>query len=245
VNPKTTQVIAEDALEVEEESTLESEEVSDEEMLENQPSDVEALKAEYEKKLANSSRDMSNLRSTLDKRASLVEATWQTRYDQLQEQLKEIRMSGMDDGQRKQYETQLAQEELKNSQNRIFELEQKNQEQAALFNAQAFFISQGVPVENLVLDQGQDALVNSGWTYLREEREQLKQALEEKGGGGSKKPIIKKKAPTVVTDKSPSLNVKTTWKALRDRYGSDETVYRMIESGQLSADILPQAPPEA
>ena len=106
-------------------------------------------------------------------------------------------MSNMDEGQRKQYETQLQTEEYQNLQTQLQELNQKNHELSVSFEAQNFFLQNGVPANQLVLNQGYDVMVNSGWQYLLGEINRLKTTSTQQT---QTKP--RKSAPNVVTDKA-------------------------------------------
>src|SRR3990167_1679030 len=128
--------------------------------------DVEQLRAEYETKLQAASQDLNKLKSTLQKQQAEQAKQYEEKQRRLEKQLQEVRMSNMDEGQRKQYETQLQTEEYQNLQTQLQELNQKNHELSVSFEAQNFFLQNGVPANQLVLNQGYDVMVNSGWQYL-------------------------------------------------------------------------------
>jgi Skp family chaperone for outer membrane proteins len=190
--------------------------------------DVEAIRRDYETKLAKSAEDLNRLKSSLQSR----EAQTAKERDDLRRQMQEIRMQGMDATQRKEYEAQLQAEEFNSLQSQLEELNRKTQEQQQVFDAFQFFRQRGVPADSLPLNQGYDALVNSGWAWVDE---RLKNPAQPQ----SKEPAPLKSAPSVVTDKSaPATGV--SWGDLRAKYGSDENVYSLIEQGVLSPDILPK-----
>jgi len=199
--------------------------------------DVEALRAEYEKKLAAAQNDINQVKSSLQSREAAKDKQYKIEQEALRKQLREVQMKGMDENQRKQYEASLATEELQNLQQRVQEAEQRAAETNAMLDAQKFFVSQGVPVTSLVFDQGYDALVNSGWGHLSAELQQLRnQAANPDANKKPVKPL--KPAPEVLTDKAPA-SKGSNWADLRKRYGSEEAVYQLIEAGQLDASILP------
>lgn len=195
------------------------------------PVDVEALKAKYEK-------DINSLKSTLQKQTATVEKEWQSRYNDLRQQMHEVRMSSMTEEDRAKYERQLENEEYQSLQSRLAELEQRDAQQAATVNAFQFFMQQGVPADKLNLAEGYDAVVNAGWQYLIEERNQLKAQLANPPQPKPVEPAPLKEAPSVVTDKGTPASG-TTWAALRAQFGSDEAVYRAVEEGRLSASVIP------
>ncbi len=199
--------------------------------------DVEALRAEYEQKLQRAQEDVNRVKSSLQSREAAIQKQAKEDKDQLQKQLREIRMQGMDETQRKQYEASLATEEVQSLQQRLAEAEARIQENAAVINAQQFFVAQGVPLSSLKFDEGYDGLVASGWGYLSQEITKLRQ--QNADPSLLKKPVKSlKNAPDVVTDKSAP-RAATTWSDLRKRYGSDEAIYQLVESGQLDPSILP------
>jgi Skp family chaperone for outer membrane proteins len=198
------------------------------------PQDVERLRLEYETKLAQSQQDLNKLKSSLQSREAQVQKEWQTKYDELQRQMREVRMSGMDENQRKQYEVQLQQEEFNRLQEQLQEQTRKNQEYMAVLDAQTFFMNKGVPADKLILNQGYDALVQSGWDYVSAELERARSAQ----ANPPSSPQPPKQAPGVVTDKSTP-TTGTTWAELRKLYGSDEAVYQLVEQGRLDPSVIP------
>jgi hypothetical protein len=147
-------------------------------------------------------------------------------------------MATMTDEERARYERQLESEEHQSLQSRLAELEQERALQAQTVNAFQFFIQQGVPAEKLNLAEGYDAVVNTGWAYLIEERNQLKAQLTNPQPQKPVEPAPLKEAPKVVNDKGVPASG-TTWAALRAQYGSDEAVYRAVEEGRLPASVIP------
>jgi len=197
-----------------------------------QPSvDVEALKSKYEK-------DINSLKSTLQRQTAQVEQQWQKRYGELQGQMHQIRMQGMNDEERARYERQLESEEFQSLQSRLAELENEKASQAATVNAFGFFINQGVPADRLNLTEGYDAVVSNGWQYLTEEIARLRQAAANPPQPKPVEPTPLKPAPSVITDKGTPAGG-TTWAALRTQYGSDEAVYRAVEEGRLPSSVIP------
>jgi hypothetical protein len=196
-----------------------------------QPVDVEALRQKYEK-------DISALKSTLQRQTAQVEKEWQKRTSELQAQLHQVRMQSMTAEERERYERQLETEEYQSLQSRLAELENEKASQAATVNAFSFFLQQGVPADKLNLAEGYDAVVSQGWQYLTEELARLRTAATNPPQPAKVEPAPLKRAPEVVNDKGIPASG-TTWAALRAQYGTDEAVYRAVEEGRLPASVIP------
>jgi hypothetical protein len=210
--------------------------VSQETPSQQPPMDADRVRAEYEQKLAQAQIDLNNVKSSLQKREAQVTREYQQKYDELQRQMREIRMQGMDENQRKQYEAQLQNEEYQTLQRRLEEMEQKTSEYQQMFDAQQFFMQKGVPSDKLILNQGYETLVQSGWDWVTE---RLKLLEQQASSPIKQEPAPLKQAPGVVTDKGTPVTG-STWAELRKQYGSDDNVYRLIEQGLLSPSVLPR-----
>jgi hypothetical protein len=193
--------------------------------------DVEKLIAKYE-------QDIRQMKSSLQKREAQVNAEWQQRYNELQRQMHEVRMSRMTDEERKAYEAQLQSEEMRTLQEQLDALQNERNQFAQMMDGMAFFLQQGVPADKLVLNEGYDALVRSGWEYITTELNRLRQSASNPQPQPKPEPAPLKPAPSVVTDKGTP-GTGTTWAALRAQYGSDEAVYRAVEEGRLPPTIIP------
>lgn len=195
-----------------------------------QPSnDAERIRVEYEQKLAASQRDINQLKSTLQRQIGQKEAEWSAKYADLQKQFREVRLGTMDENQRKQYEVQMQTEELNNLRQQLAEAQAKQQEIASIADAQNFFLGKGIPRDKLVLDQGYEALVQSGWDAVSEELEGYRKGKTP----SSQQPAPLQTAPAVVTDKSAP-TAKTSWAEIVKKYGSEEKVFQLAEQGYIS-----------
>lgn len=199
------------------------------------PADVERIKAEYEARLQVSQRDLNNLKSSLQRQQAQQNAEWQKRYEELQKQFKEVRLNGMDETQRKQYEAQMLSEEIQTLQTQLQEANSKTQEIAAIADAKDFFLLKGVPLDRLVLNQGYDALVTSGWDYVTELLDRY-----QKGTPKDKPPALPE-APPVVTDKSEPVGG-VTWGELVKKYGSEERVFQLADQGYIDLNNVKMPP---
>ncbi len=202
------------------------------------PSDADAQRMEMERKLAQYENDIRALKSTSDKRLNEAQNQWAAQKRQLEREMQTLRMASMDDDERKRYETELAQEQ---QQELIQELEhsrQASQDYEARINALQYFLSKGVPADRLTINQGYDALFNSGMDWLEKEIQRLRTSTPATPSSSPAQPLP---APPVVATSSQGVpNVKPTWDDLHKRYGDDdEKIYRMVEAGLLPRDIIP------
>jgi Skp family chaperone for outer membrane proteins len=205
--------------------------------VQNPPADVEKkLKAEYEEKLTRYQTDLNQMKSSLQRREAQVNADWQKRYDGLQNQMHEVRMSKMTEEEREAYEAQLQNEEMRTLQQQLAELQTERQTMAQSMEAMSFFLQQGVPAKALVLNEGYDMLVRSGWDNITNELNTLRQSRVNPQPQPKPEPLPQ--APSVITDKATPASG-TTWAALRQRYGSDEAIYRAVEEGRLPPSVIP------
>lgn len=229
----TDQVEVEDV--AEEEATVQDGGVAAQATPAQSASDVEKLRQEYDQKLQTAQEDLNKLKSSLQKREAEITREYQQRQQQLEKEVQNARLSSMDEASREKYLAELKTEEYNRLQQQLQEAQQRASEQSEILNAMQFFVGQGVPADKLVVNQGYNALTESGWAYINAELTRLRNAASNTSKPDSKP---RKNAPTVVTDKaSPSKG--TTWTELRTKYGSDEAVYQAIENGSLDPSILP------
>jgi hypothetical protein len=190
--------------------------------------DVQALKQQLEKY----ELDIRKLKSTYDRKLTESDKQWQQKADELRRQAEEYRLATMDEDARGKY---VAEKERM----RLLELEEKaskattiETDYQASLGAIQYFTSLGVPLSELVMDKGYDELFQSGFKFVTEEYKNLKT-------GTGTKPVLPPTAPSVTTTTGSTPNIKPTWADLVKAYGSVEAVYRGVESGRLSPDIIP------
>jgi len=195
------------------------------------PVDVDALRAKYE-------GDISQLKSTLQKREAQVTKEWQDRYTGLERKLHDTAMKSMTEDERARYERQLETEEFQSLQSKLAEIEGEKQLMASTVSAYSFFIQQGVPANLLNLSDGYDAVVSAGWQHLTSELAELRATKLNPQSQKPSEPAPLKTAPGVVTDKGvPATG--TTWAALKAQFGSEEAVYRAVEEQRLDPSVIP------
>ncbi len=195
------------------------------------PVDAEAL-AKLQAQIAKYEQDVRNLKSMSDKRLNEVERQYQQKESELRQQLEDMKVAQMDDTSREKYLKEL-------DKKRAMELEQKasqssriQEDYQASLQAIQHFTSLGVPLTELVLNEGYDKLFQSGYAYVTGQYQKL--------ASGQTKVPEPPKAPEVVTKNgSNPPNIKPKWSDLEKVYGSREAVYRGVETGRLSPDIIP------
>lgn len=201
-----------------------------------QPSDAEKL-AEIEVVRAKYEKDLNKMKSTFQSNEAKREQEWAARQAQYEQQMEQLKVSTMDEDQRKTYESTAAIRKLQDMENRLQEVENQKIEAQAMLNAQKWFADRGISLADLDTDNGYNALWESGMDKLTSELDQYRQQKTTKTP--SQKPEIK--APEVVTQGNTPAYTGTTWSALVKEHGSEEQVYRLIETGQLPVSVLPQA----
>lgn len=206
--------------------------------------DVEKMKAEYEAQVAQYQRDINRMKSSFQKSEAQLKRESEVREAEFKRQLERIQVEGMDDDERKVYEQELARSQATENARRASELEQLNQELNASFQAYTYFLQNGVPADQLVTDSGYDQLFQSGWTFIMEDYQRLRQQVSQMKTNPATPaaPVAQPPAaPQVVTHTAanPSGN---TWEDLvgpGKRFRNREEVYRLVESGRLSPSIIP------
>lgn len=203
------------------------------------PSDAEAQLAELRRQNAKYESDIRALKSATDKRYSDAEKTWRQQQAQFQKELQALRLSTMDEDERKRYEASLAIEQQQEIAQELEEARKSAQEYQANLNAVQYFLNQGVPADKLVIDQGYDNLFNSGMAWLTAEVKRLRTSPNSASTPTQPGAAPLPTPPVVATATQGLPNTKPTWDDLRKKYGSDEQIYRLVEAGLLPGDVIP------
>jgi len=209
--------------------------------------DVQADKLkELETKLQKREEDINKLKSSLQKSQELERKQWELEKKKMQDDLNAVKLSSMTDEQKKQFEREQQLEEAQSWKERATRLEQSIEEKQIAANYIEYFKSVGVANEKLVLDQGIDTLVNSGWAGLQEvvaNKDAKIRELEAKMLNPlSATEVAQAPQRTPITSQQISTNPGMTWKDVADKYGNGnlDKVYTRIERGELPPSILPQ-----
>jgi hypothetical protein len=191
--------------------------------------DAESL-AKIKAQLDKYEQDIRNLKSVSDKRVHEMTQDWQRRESELRKQNEELRLASMDEASREKYLQEVERQRLKDLETKAQEAARVQDDYGASLGAIKYYTSLGVPLTELVLDQGYDALFQSGFKYVTE---QYKQAKE------NKTPPLPPQAPPVATVNGTVPNLKPTEEDLVKKYGSMEMVYRLVEQGRLDPAVIP------
>lgn len=199
---------------------------------------IESIQADYEEKFSKLNQDLNAMKSTFQKRESQREREWQQRESQYKQQIEELRLSTMDDEQRKSYEATASARRAAELEQQLQQIEAERYEQEAINRAQNYFLSLDVPITALNLDEGYDALWASGLDYLTAE---LAEYRKSKQAPQTKQTAKTVSAPPVVTTNNAPASSGMTWDALKKRLNvtDDEEIYRMFETGQLDPSLIP------
>lgn len=195
---------------------------------------VEELQKKYE-------RDIANLKSTFDKRDADQKKLLAQRDEEYNKKLRELETRGMDETTRKAYEEAHKADEFQRIAQENSTLQQKLQEQQAMQNYQQFFaVESGVPLNELVLDQGPEALAASGWQAIQKRTVALQQENEALKKGI--KPAAEKQLPEppdTLNHNDKTASPLAYADAVKKYAGGDEDLfYKKLEGGQLPTSVL-------
>lgn len=182
-------------------------------------------------------RDIANLKSTFQRSESELKKQLDAQRLAYDQHVRELKLSKMDEEQRKQYEAQELLERNKNYEAEALAAKRALEEREQKDQYRDFFLSVGIPPNELDSRADLATFVNMGyaaWAKKTKALEKKLAELEKKAQSGDEEIP----APDVDTSKGkPSKG--PSWGDLIKKYGSAETVYRKVELGQLPASILP------
>lgn len=199
--------------------------------------DVEAKLEEQKERFDTLQNDLNAMKSSFQKRESQLTKEWDEKEVTFREEAQKLKMATMNDEDRQVYERSLATERLAELERKNSELIQAQENQRAQQDSLNYFLSKGIALDSLVVDQGYDALIASGWKAFSDEKESLQTELDTLRQNPKKD---KSPAPEVITDLSGATPTDgPTWQDLIKKYGSMEEVYSLVESQQLPSSIIP------
>jgi hypothetical protein len=190
--------------------------------------DVQALK----KQLEQYEQDIRNIKSLSDRKLYEANQQWQQKENELRRQVEETKLSSMDEDARAKYVQDKERERLRDLESRVSKADTLEAEKNASLQAIKHFSSLGVPIDQLIVDKGYDALFQSGYAYLTADYQKLKEKV-------TQAPALPPQAPAIAKTSGSVPNLKPTWKDLIAKYGSEEAVYRGVESGRLDPSLIP------
>jgi len=211
-------------------------------MTASQTSDASAAKiAELERRLADRDRDLNQLKSSLQKREASLTKQYQEKIATLEKKVRDVGMSNLSDDEKTAYERELANEEAQRWREEAEKHRQRLEEMTAMQQYSQFFKDLGV--SDLVMDQGMEALLQSGWDGVRSTIQALNEKVSQIGKENSQSSTTTAQTSTQnsqpLTTNPGSPPVQKSWEELAKQYGSLDEVFEKIESGELPASILP------
>lgn len=185
-------------------------------------------------------RDIANMKSSFQKSEFEMKKQLEEQRNQYDKHVRELRVSRMDEEERKRFESEELLERNKNFEAEAIRANQKLEELKQMEQYKNFFSSVGIPTSSLSSAEDLTSLVNLGYSLWAQKTKQLEQRVQEMEKKSQKSEDEEETpAPEVNTTKgSPPKG--TTWADLIKRYGSAENVYRQIELGHLDPSILPK-----
>jgi hypothetical protein len=207
--------------------------------------DVEAIKAEYEGKLKQYERDLNRMKGSLQRNQSQAERAAQQRQEELEVALEAERVSHMDEAQRKEYERLAALDRAQELEQQLNDARSTAQEQIDYNKAYVYFTRRGVPADALVLDQGYQALFESGWEFINIEFDRLRslQAAPPAPAAPPTPPGVN--APRVPATGATPVTGGNTWADIRTKYGSEDNFMRLVRRGRVPETEIPGYTPPA
>lgn len=199
----------------------------------------EAVRKQIEAATQKYEEDIRKLKSSFDKREADRQRTMDQREQEFNRKLKELELRGMDDETRKKYEVEHKEDEF----NRLVQ-EKQIAEQRLVQIQQAhdyekFFLENGVSSKDLIMDQGLEALAESGWKALRSLVGTLRAENEKLKAGAPPSETTLPDAPNTLSHTSQTPAKLSLAEAAKKYAGGDEDrLYTMIEKEMLSASVL-------
>jgi len=214
-------------------------ETGQEEVKEGQP-EIEELRKKYEELLEKSEKDISGLKSSLQKRESEITKEFRDKERKYQEQIEELRRATLSEKDRDAYEKDLSLNRLKELEEQTKAAEQEKQQLSQYYYYLDYFTNElGVSRKDLALDEGVEKLFASGMVAVSKK---LKEATV---APAPAKPVSKAKTPPEVAQPGTgTVGGGMTLKELaKKKVGGDsiydiDKLFKLIESGQLPADLL-------
>lgn len=217
----------------------------------------DALKAELADLRAKYERDLSNLRSTLDRRYSSDQQQWQRENSELKERLNELLYASLDDEDRGEYELELLRDENERLAQQVRHEAYMREQQEAMSQTAKMFNEFGVPYDKFDWSSPEN-FYQSAWGGLKDQMQSLRSKVSELEKKVSAPPPeqqpeqppqsvtpIRKPAPQAFTGKGspPSTQdiLVTVQKGLSEKLGRDvtfEETFQAIESGKVDINAL-------
>jgi len=211
--------------------------------------DVEKMQRELEEARQSlnvarekSERDISNLKSSLQKDFAAAQQKWDAERREWQTRFDAVQTADMDEATKANYERDRERERYGELETRFGDLQRQLEEAQAMQGYSAWFTRMGVPPKDLVLNQGIEGLLASGWSYLEDELGRLRNPAPAPAPVAP--PPQPPVAPNVLSGVSGSpMSAPTIEKLVKDasdRLGrpvTEEEFWRMVDNQQLRLDM--------
>ncbi len=201
----------------------------------------EVVKKQIAEAVQKYEEDIRKLKSTYDRRDAQRQQDFAKREEEFNRKLRELEVRGMDEETRKKYEAEHKDAELQRLAQEKQQYQQQLQDIQTARNYEKFFLESGVPASKLVLDQGLEALAESGWNTLREMVGTLREENEKlkKGGTVSNDDRnLPEPPPTLNHNNQNPTKLSISDAAKRYAGGDEDRLYSMIEKGTVSPSVL-------
>lgn len=198
--------------------------------------EFEKLSSQFEKVNTKFERDISQLKSSLQRNAAEDKKKWEYEKAEYERRLQDTQMAGMSESDRKAYQAQVEQNRLRQMEEENSRLRNQMTEQQQRQGYAAWFLQNGVRVEDLVMTGSVQELVDSGWSSLKKQKDDLQMQLS-KVQGSTTKPS--QSPPNVIQPQGGVPVTGPTWTELIKKYGTQEQVYKLVEQGTLPPSIIP------
>ena len=182
--------------------------------------------------------DIRKLKSTFDRREAQRQQEAAKREEEFNRKLQELEMRGMDEETRKKYEASHRDEEFQRLVKEKQEYQSKLQEVQQSRDYEKFFLDSGVPAGELILDQGIEALAESGWKALRKLVGTLQEENKRLKSGSSAGSDLPEPPQTINHTSQTPAKLSIADAAKKYAGGDEDRLYQMIEKGNLSPNVL-------
>lgn len=202
------------------------------------PVDAAQLKInQLEQQLAKATQDINRIKSSRDTSLNQVRQQMEAERVRLLAERQQLEMSQLDEAGKAQYLLQVKDQQLAEAQQRLAEMQMTVQQQQAFNSALAWYTS------NLDLSPDERMTLANAGSYEELAQQGSEMVAARLKGNKSSAPVSPSQAnppanPPSVLTRTPAPSAKPTLDQLARQYGGYETVYRMVENGQLPGDVL-------
>lgn len=202
----------------------------------SQPSgDGEARFAEFQRMLDKAQKDLNSLKSASQRREEELRREILQQREKYERQLTAL----MDDETRTEYENSTRESRLRELQEQAQSAQAQLQRQQATTEAFRAFTQRGVPPDVLAdaMLEGPEAMAGVAWDWLFNRATPSQQVQSSSQEQLAEEPP---EAPNVVTTTTEAPYEGPSWDDLVQKYGSEDQVFTLVESGLLPTDVVPE-----